>query len=200
MKFRLIAGRHIEPVNAGAIERRENRLKAGEYVVHNAGTDTDIVESDRDLAAKFPGKFIPYREDEGKKPVSEERRSAVTEAIGRGPWTENDRAMLEQLPEDHFKRIIARVGAASTGQATPAATHDEDEHPGPSTPLGSDVTHKFQGAYDGGLKVYANAAGAHQVVDPARKKGAKTKPVNAHPLKENEVDDFVGEYLKDVSG
>jgi hypothetical protein len=151
----------------------------------------DIVVSDQPLDEMFVNKFeklIPGVS--APIIVTPERKAAVDRVIEAGPWGDEDRNMLEELPEVAFTRITAVVGdKASKGKS--ATGTDEKKA---TSPLGDDVTDTYGTAYDNNLKVFRNPKGQLNITKANNWK----KPVNKEPLEPAQVEGWIAQYLKDM--
>lgn len=176
-KYRVVAGIHwdINPNYKGTNRHHPDRL-----VKFETGS---ICETERDLCQEYPNKFQRLPLQDQAPVVTDERRDAVQDLISKGIWGEEDRKFLEDLNEDGFVRIVTHSGKSITETRVKVVS-----------PLGEEVTDKFQLAYDSELKVFVNATGKHQVTD----KKNTNKPLNKEPLDAKEVDKFVAVWFKEV--
>jgi hypothetical protein len=148
----------------------------------------DEVESEQDLLKKFPNKFKLVTEQGQIVEVTPERRAKVLELIESGVWDKGAQAFLETLAPVNFANIERQSLMVRANQARAEAESKADV-----TAFGTDVTDRFQQAYDNGLKVFASTGGKFNVTKP----GAR-KAINRSPLAEDAVEAFVAEYLKDM--
>lgn len=173
-RYKLMAGQHygVNP-DAPPGARFLDRMK-----LYTAG---DIVESEEELDKKHLNKFELQNESTPRVIVSEMRKARVTELITTGIWAETDRDWLEQLTDDRFMKV----------------TGSKELQPEPDkriqSALGKDITDTFQVAYDSGFKVFKNPSGLHQVT----KSPDHSKPLNRNPLKAEDVNKWVENYLKE---
>lgn len=174
-RYVLKGGWHHEPVPAGHADHL-NPLAVNRVRTLTKG---DVIETERDMQAEYPGKFDLATEDGGTVVVTDERRQSVAQLIASSTYTEEDRGFLERLSNDGFERVVR----ASTPKQVEGKV---------SSPLGDDVTHKFQVAYDNGYLVFVNGTGKHQVT----RRNESTKPLNKAPLDVKGVDPFVLEHMK----
>jgi hypothetical protein len=182
--YRVLAGTHYDvnpdweapqgadPSHAHADPNRLKKFVKGEFV-----------QSDRELDKIFEGKFekvIPGVN--GPMVVTPERVLAVNQLIQGGRWIEEDRTFLQELTEGNFQRVVRRdqgdVGNATEGRSK---LHN---------PLGEEVTHSFQRAYDEGFKVFKTAKGFNVT------RGPSVEALNKKPLTAEQVDKFCAEILK----
>lgn len=179
-KFILKSGIHYER-NPNWVSKEDS--KGTSPTVRYSATENNIVESDRPLDKLYENKFeklIPGMN--APVVVTDARRQEVTQLLALGNWKETDRDFLEGLSEKDFQRVVSRSeGMAAKKPAEKVVSA-----------LGEDVTATFPSAHDAGLKVFANAAGKHQLTV-----GTATKPVNPRPLDADKVADFIEKYQKE---
>jgi hypothetical protein len=186
-RYKVKAGQHID--RNLEYEGKNPHDPAG----YNRFTKGDVVLSDRPLDQIYVNKFEKVV-DYNKANISESRKADVARLLDShdSSWVEDDRYFLENMDDKDFARIL-RVSGVSANPApdTPHVTPTSENKK--TSPLGDDVTEKFPRAVEEGLKVFCNAAGAHQVTKPR----STARPLNPHLLKENEVDNFIKEYLEE---
>ncbi len=134
--YELLDGQHWESVRKAG---QNGPFDMGEQTHHRADdTETRFVQSERPLNELFPNKFRLVQQDAGPLTLAQKevRKSAVDELLKTGEWTEDDREMLEALPDKHFGRMVERSGSraaraardrpvdAATGQIGPERQED----------------------------------------------------------------------------
>jgi hypothetical protein len=198
-RFELLKGLHYEPDPAWtpnpALDFSANYKDPDRLCKFSVAEGNVIVEARRDLCAEFPNKFRPVIEQAQGFELTEERVKLVDEMIASGRWKEaTDRAFLQQLPEATFQRIRQREQeqAQSLANAGNIATQQQSSTK-VNSPLGQDITDAFQRAYDEGFRVFVNATGKHSVT----KRDNPNTALNRKPLTKDEVEGFVGQWLKD---
>lgn len=180
-RYELVQGIHVTP-KAEFLDADPATRRAGHGDTHDTLVKGAVIESEEDLERKWVNK---WRKVTSPAPVvvSEERKQAVSDMLVAGPWQEDDREFLEQLPDDGFQKVSLRTARPEAPQQKKKAT----------SALGEDVTDQFESAQEMGLKVFKNQAGKHQVARP----DAVDKPLSGKPLGANEVDKFLENYSKE---
>ena len=155
--------------------------KGKNMVIYEAG---QVFESDCDLAAMFPNKFV---EVEGLEAVGHAQAAAAPEEA---------KTDVQKAAEEGAKDLKPPADPETSQEEPPKETPPAPEAPAAPAPagepLGRNVTKRFQRAVEEDLQVFANGNEFFVVEadDPGR-------ALNDKPLKRKDVLAFIEDYLKD---